>query len=112
MANKLKKIIFCQGDKKELEEITGEEYEYLKPEEITAAVPKFSKNHIPLTYIEATFCGRDIQAVKSELYNAARKLNADAVIHYNDGITKIGGGQSIMENYSYAKGTPLRRKDE
>jgi len=109
MVKEFMKVIFCQGDKKELEEITGEEYEYINPEEIKLIFPKerpsdYSRN------IYSTFIGvyvRDAfsRTVQREMYKIACKINANALIHYKEQFAREDGTL-----YGIAKGTPLRKK--
>ena len=108
MVEKFMKIIFCQGDKKELEEITSEEYEYIKPEGIELI---FSEKK-PTDYsrnIFSTFLYiyvRDVfqRTLKREMYKKAIELNANAIIHYKEQFAREEG------IYGFAEGTPLRKK--
>jgi len=105
-----KNIIFCQGGKNELEELTGEEYEHISPEEIKAIFPEgkptdYSRNTFP-TFIEVLrqSGNGNPRTMRKELYKKASQLNADAIIHYTEGHIKI-----IARN-NYIRGTPVRRK--
>lgn len=105
-----KKVVFCQGGKKELEEITGEEYEYIKPEEISAAFPEakptdYSKNTLR-TFIETYVRYSDFRKIKRELYKKALEIDADALIHYTEQFAREEGSL-----YAFAKGTPVRKKN-
>lgn len=111
-----KDIIFCQGDKKELEEITGEVYEYLEIEEIKSAFPEYkptdySRNTF-LTFIEVFHRGLSSRILKREIYKEALKLNADALIHYTESIFGKDAGNcgDYIIKYSSARGTPVRKK--
>lgn len=80
LRRKSREIIFCQGDKKELEEITGEDYEYLK-----LVKPRCNMRASTLTYIEVNSPDRSriymaAFFLDNEFYFKARQLDADAVI--------------------------------
>ncbi|MCG2820886.1 MAG: hypothetical protein L6371_03250 [Candidatus Atribacteria bacterium] len=101
----------CQGGKDELEEITGERYEYIKPEEIKSLFPEYkptlySRNTFP-TFIEIyTTSTSSRKTLKREIYKKALELNADAVIHYKQNLFKVIHGSLI----GFAEGTPMRKK--
>ncbi len=110
MEEETKKIVFCQGDKKELEEITGEEYEFIKPEEIKAAFPEskpteYSRN-INSTFISIYVRDTNERKLLREFYKEIIPLNADAVIHYSETFEKREGGT----RYGFAIGTLLRKR--
>ena len=94
MENK-KSIILCQGDKKELEEITGQKYVYLVDGGICGNPRR--------TFIEASSTrGIDLE---SRMIRMARISNADAIIHYSDSQYVEG-----KYTYWYARGTPVKLK--
>ena len=110
MVDKFGKFIICQGDKKELEDITSEEYEYIKPEEIKSIFPEkkptdYSRN-IFSTFIYIYVREAFQRTLKREMYKKSIKLNADAIIHYKEHFAREEGGF-----YGFAEGTPLRKKN-
>lgn len=75
MVEHLPKIIFCQGDKTEIEEITGEEYEYIKPEDIRNVIIRdkdysFYVDVYP-TFIESFNYTINTGVLKRSMYNMA-----------------------------------------
>ena len=106
----MKKLIFCQGDKKELEEITSEKFEYINCNEIKPLVPHLNYKHTDysrntfLSFIELYNGDSGPRTMKRELYKIALKLNADAFIHYTESYFK-----ESSQLYCVAKGTPLRK---
>ena len=104
-----KKVIICQGDKKELEEITCQEYEYIKPEEIKLIFlekkPTDYSRNIFSSFIYIYVREAFQRTLKREMYKKALKLNADAIIHYSEQFAREEGGF-----YGFAEGTPLRKK--
>jgi len=108
MVEKFKEVIFCQGDKRELEVIAEEEYEYIKPEEIKNIFPDkkqtdYSRN-ISSTFIYIYVRDAFQRTLKREMYKKALELNADAIIHYTEQFARDKG------IYGFAEGTPLRKK--
>jgi len=108
-----KSIVFCQGDKSELEEITGNKYEFLQLDEIVTEdiLETFEEEVLP-TFIYAFHEPKYNEgptnplSLKSRLADKARKIGADAVIRFQ---LKIY--HSYREDYpvGYVCGTPLRR---
>ena len=110
MVEKSTKLILCQGDKKELEDITGKEYEYIKPEEIKNIYPEkkptdYSRN-IFSSYIYIYVRGIFQRTMKREMYKKASVLHVDALIHYREQYARSEEGGF----YGFAEGTPLRQK--
>lgn len=108
-----KEIVFCQGDKKELEQITGKEYEHINPLRKGCFKDVMALKHSPLykvmrrTYLEGI--GRDGDEANCNLYSYAREVKADAVIHYS--ISKVCEGTNDGQVLSYAAlGTPVKKK--
>tara|TARA_B100000614_G_scaffold261820_1_gene292792 strand:- start:1546 stop:1899 length:354 start_codon:yes stop_codon:yes gene_type:complete len=109
-----KGIIFCQGDKSELESITGDKYEFLKLSEILTedVLETFEEEVLP-TFIYAFHEPRDSDgptnplSLKDRLADKARKMGADALIRFQFNIY-----DSHREEYpvGYVCGTPLRKK--
>ncbi|MCK5708056.1 MAG: hypothetical protein KAI43_10420 [Candidatus Aureabacteria bacterium] len=110
MKKTIKKITFCQGDKKELEEITGEEYDYLDYQDVKTIrsvnkdIPKMHS-----TFIETELdlgIANNLYRIKFRMYEYAMELDADAIIHYT---THIYTGESgTIEGYT--RGTFLKKK--
>lgn len=104
-------IIFCQGDKNELECITGKKYEYLSLNEIDDAIfekikPRDYSRYAPQTFIEVYSKRCGYRYIKEKVYLLLRKLDADAIIHYTDRMT-------LHDNVTwigFARGTPVRKK--
>lgn len=80
---KQKQIIFCQGDKEELEEITGEEYEYLIPAKVLSQTYLENKKIWP-TFFGCHYKGKQNKTILDEMYDKALNVGADAVIHYKE----------------------------
>lgn len=86
MAKKFKRIIFCQGDKKELEEITGEEYEYFKSD--TGKEDRSYKSSFVTLHTYNLHSENPEITLKYDMYRHAREVGANAVIHYSIQIIK------------------------
>ncbi len=105
---KRKDIIFCQGDKKELEEITGKEYEYLPPKEVI----RWKEGSIFQTFLQTPELkseskrGMDARNIEEQMYDSAKKAGADAIIHYSVETYMLRPG-IIM---GYGLGTPVKIK--
>lgn len=108
MEGKNRSVVFCQGDKKELEEITNREYEFLKPEYIVSHQDReiYAGEVLP-TFIyayEPRGNGGPVthETLMDSLRYKAAERGADAVIHFystTDGNNVFAG---------YARGTPVR----
>jgi hypothetical protein len=102
-----REITICQGNKKELEEITGREYEYFPLEEVQA----FNKESggLARTYIETErgVWGNEKEFLIERMYSVAQQIEADAIIHYSSDYT-LAGRRGCESGYSF--GTPLRLK--
>jgi len=115
---KLRKILFFQGNKKELEEMTGENYEFINPNEVDRLHTWGGKEKEKIGY---TFCFLRAQKydrlrlkeARADLAEMAQSLNADAIIHYREGTNQIAVKCRVEEgrywNYLYAEGTPVRK---
>jgi len=106
-------IILCQGNKTELEAITGREYEYINfcPKELLAKDPEINsdvyKNKIiGHTFISGTNDNGNEEYARIDLYNEAYKVKADAIINYTYLLEVLRDGSF----YGIARGTPLRLK--
>ena len=98
-----KEIILCQGGKKELEEITGEKYEYLSTE-------KYAELRLKNTFFEieaGRFRGDStVLELQQNLSDIAKRIGADAVIHYTTmAYTAVKNSQ-----IGGARGTPVKLK--
>lgn len=103
-------IVFCQGDKKELEGITGKTYEFLDINEIVTKedLETFDGEILP-TFIYTYARAEDDHPLSHEtlmdrLGSKAREIGADAVIHFHS--TTFENAYSLC----YARGTPMRKK--
>lgn len=104
--DELKKIIFCQGNKKELEEITGEEFEYMQIEKETNTVG----DRRFLTY--RSLLGKDhLEETLVAGFNVfAEKLGVDAITHYAASIIQIKEKEGWYSYEGFARGTPMKKK--
>lgn len=107
-----KRIMFCQGDKRELEEITGQDFEYIIPPEtydkITEALwPGKLGPTFLVSYDTRKSHDEEISVdwLMYEMRDHAIGLGADAIIHYQAQMTP---GHGLYTGYSM--GTPVRRK--
>ncbi len=129
----LKEILFCQGDIKELERITGKKYVYINPQKLegwdklpfrTSVCEREGQNiqggkrfeavgPIAGTQILRTFLigeDKDYGTAVGNLYKVALELKADALIH-------VSGPDHIVQENAYRKkdfyvvyGTPVKEK--
>ena len=107
--NKLRTIILCEGGKQELEEMTGEAYEYIDPRQVNDLLP----DRLKLPYVTTAFIKVDLKTsnfrpLRNLLYKEAEKVQADAVIHYKEGMTQRPS-DNFAYNYAYAQGTPVKK---
>lgn len=132
----LKEILFCQGDKKELEAITGEKYEYVNPRNLdrknkfrflTTVIeneecyvaqtpygnPDFTGEMDETEEILRTFMvgkGESAKSAIGNLYVQAHNLKTDGLIHVSSP-TRIVKEYSDKQEVSWiVYGTPLRKK--
>lgn len=114
--NWLKEMVFCQGDKRELEEITGREYEYIPLSEMERSI--YFMEHIREPYMDGfrnlenkhrTFIigfGENHGEAVKDLHDKVEELKADAIIHYSGPIKARWAGRKGYEII----GTPLRKR--
>lgn len=108
MAEKsLKEIIFCIGDKQQLSEITGKEYEYFKPEELPTVTRRYMAVNQTFIEVELPHSSNSYECAKEEIYKEAEKLGADAIINYTPDIV-IYQGRGVYTGS--VRGTPVREK--
>ena len=107
-----KRIIFRQGDKNELEEITGEEFDFVRPPKTYE--PEYEESRegqFGPTFVEAFVLRREYEDESTLLWPMDKlrdrliEIDADAVIHYHVQLTP---GHDIF--VAYASGTPVCRK--
>lgn len=133
MKQKQNIIIFCQGDKKELEEIIGEEYEYIhiKERRLLNRTKENMKSRFDHSRVErkklATYlecCGTIGREAEWNLFSLAQEVKADAIIHYTgpfpnllDLCDEVAEGGEETSDYGkeirgiyIVRGTPVRRK--
>ncbi len=117
-----KKIIFCLGDKNELEEITGEKYEYLRDglfdeklvygrkikEHVIGSTPKgtATKNNLYEAFIEVTAETED--NVQAEFFDLTKWHKCDAIIHYTVR-SRVDDDKKGTKILYVARGTPVRK---
>lgn len=113
-----KEMIFCQGDKRELEEITGQEYEYIPLSEMERNISfreimrepyKDGFRNLENKSIIRTFIsgwGENREETTKSLYFKAEELKADAIIHYS-GPRKVEA--EGIERYEII-GAPVRKR--
>ncbi len=117
MVEENRRVIFCQGDKKELEEITGEKYDYIKPRKH----PNLNDDEKEYANFNTSFGGiwcyvsseermktNLSKVLMRELYDRAVSLDANAVIHYTTQIFQNNDG--VYEGF--ARGTFLQKRKE
>ena len=107
-----KKIHFFQGSKSELEEMTGQQYEFIDSEEITkysGMSEAFPKN-VAQTFVEARSLGVEIKNLREFMRNNAAAVGADALIHYKEHEARYIGKNGEYDFYREATGTPLKLK--
>ncbi|MBT4483956.1 MAG: hypothetical protein HOC71_09805 [Candidatus Latescibacteria bacterium] len=115
MGDENRQVIFCQGDKKELEEITGEEYVFIGPCKNQTIDTSYRKSKDFISTFGGIWCyvppeermkTNITRKLKRELFNRAVSLDADAVIHYT---TKIfQNNEGVYEGF--VRGTFLKQK--
>jgi len=113
---KLKSIIFCQGDKKELEEITGDKYEYINLEKINevaiSSSPKMIEKYQGTTasffhYEDRT---RSRARIRKGLCRIAMSVDADAFIHYKErNVERTIAGCEGFHYHICGAGTPVMK---
>ena len=99
-----KKISLCQGDKSELEKITGEDFDYLEGTEPFAYGDRFAGTYCEL-WIEKLATQRPGLELGDRMCEWALEARADAVIHYTAGTYSSGLGVG-----GYVRGTLMKRK--
>lgn len=108
------KLILWQGDKKTLEDMTGEKYKYINSEEIND-LDHFGKSEYScVTLVRYEESGISYRAVRCTIEDQVGLLDADALIYYDEGCcstVKEDEMGSIIERPSlrYAQGTPVRK---
>lgn len=133
---KIKNIVLCQGDKKELEEMTGYKYEYVNMcqdtdlhrsgfgrvkdsyiSDLNRCLGKFKYSIMP-TFLEVAYGSRlgvpDTNSwdnVRKLMYHSMDNIGADALIHYKESITN--GFCPIEDSHDgrsfCSHGTPVRK---
>lgn len=106
-----KQVILCQGDKKELEEITGKKYEHIKGEimvQDSNSEPTYLLKGKNATFIKVK--NRSIINAEENMLNIPSKyhLEIDAFIHYR----LFKGDSTSAGDMYYAMGTPVRLKNK
>ena len=76
----LREIIFCLGGKQQLSEITGKEYEYFKPEELSSIESKYTSMKHTFLEIELGHGTDSYAYAKDRTYDEAVRMGADAII--------------------------------
>jgi len=104
-------IIFCQGDKLELEEMTGQKYDYVLPKGTIphAGVAEHTEMCLDRTFLEVQmdkFKEDPLDELRKWMRGVALRYGADAVIHYQPCIYLDQTGAT----QGFAHGTFLRRK--
>ena len=123
MAEEIKRILFCQGDKKELEELTGEKFAHIRPpatfdadkeDDLEGNWPGELGPTFLISYtlrmpglgdVEESLEEGTVGMLLEDMREKAIEVGADAVIHYTAHLTTrhdLYGG--------YSMGTPVRRK--
>jgi hypothetical protein len=99
-------VIFCQGDKKELEEITCEEYEYILPEQLSGETRMRGLRTFLELDVYDIGIGDSTLELNLAMHGLASEMNADAVIHYTTDIYTTKTGRKM----GYVRGTFLKKK--
>ena len=88
----LRDIILCLGDRQQLSEITGKEYEYFKPEDL-ASIQTNKYTSIKHTFLEIELeHGTDsYEYAKDRIYDEAVRIGADAIINFTSDIALYRG---------------------
>jgi len=111
MSTKSKRsIIFCQGGKEDLEEITGEKFEYLKLEEIVSEqeIYPFEGEVLPTFIYTYTGAGEIMthETLMDLLRDKAVAIGSDAIVFFYSDL------QENSHSSGYARGTPVRKTDK
>jgi hypothetical protein len=101
----LKEIILCLGDRQQLSEITGKEYEYFKPEEIALIETKYTSMKQTFLEVELQHGTDSYKYAKDKIYDEAERLGADAIINFISDMV-VYRGRGIYTGC--VRGTPVK----